>query len=81
VSSNPATALERPQSRLRPGDPADFTLLRAETLAEALVTAPTHRVVIRAGHVVARDGRLLDDKTRGTTTGTRDTWRTELSEA
>jgi cytosine/adenosine deaminase-related metal-dependent hydrolase len=72
VSSNPATALERPQSRLRPGDPGDFTLLRAETLAEALVAAPAERVVIRAGQVVARDGRLVEDK---------DTWRTELSEA
>jgi cytosine deaminase len=81
VSSNPATALGRPQSRLRPGDPADFTLLRGETLAEALVTAPTQRVVIRAGHAVARDGRLLEDNTRGATTRTRDTWRTELSEA
>jgi cytosine deaminase len=57
VTANPATALGRPQALLRPGDPADFTLVRAENLSDALVTAPAERTVVRRGCVVARLGR------------------------
>jgi cytosine/creatinine deaminase len=80
VSSNPATALGRPQALLRAGDPADFTLVLAECLGEALVTPPRDRVVVRAGQVVARDGQCLLGNARRSRR-TRDTRRTELSEA
>jgi len=59
VTVNPATALARPQALLEPGDPADFTLLPAESLGEALVTAPRERLVIRGGRVISGDlGRV-----------------------
>ncbi len=80
VSSNPAIALGRPQANLKAGSPADFTLVRAECLGEALVTAPPDRVVVRAGQVVARDGRCLLGNARRNRRA-RDTRRTELSEA
>jgi cytosine/creatinine deaminase len=80
VSSNPAAALGRPPSGLRTGEPADFTLLPAENLAEALVTAPGERIVVRAGQVIARDGRLTHDNPRAAPR-TRDIRRAELSEA
>jgi cytosine/creatinine deaminase len=58
VTANPATAIGRPQALLRPGDGADFTLVRGENLSDALVTAPTERTVVRRGRVVARSGRI-----------------------
>jgi cytosine/creatinine deaminase len=57
VTANPASALGRPQALLRPGDPADFTLVRGENLSDALVTAPTDRTIVRRGSVVARSSR------------------------
>jgi cytosine/adenosine deaminase-related metal-dependent hydrolase len=79
VSHNPAVALGRPPSRLEPGDPADFTLLPGENLADALVTASSRRIVVRAGTVVAADGRLVhDNAAQGRPTDIR---RSELSEA
>lgn len=57
VTANPATAVGRPQALLRPGDTADFTLVRGENLSDALVTAPGERTVVCRGRVVARDGR------------------------
>jgi cytosine/adenosine deaminase-related metal-dependent hydrolase len=60
VTRNPAAALGRPQALLRPGDPADFTLLPGENLSHALVSAPSGRVVVRAGRIVARDTRRTE---------------------
>ncbi|MGW1161552.1 amidohydrolase family protein [Streptomyces sp. NPDC002519] len=48
--------LER--SELRVGDPADFVLLAGESVAQVLVDRPLPAMVVRAGNVVARDGRL-----------------------
>ncbi|MFB7736110.1 amidohydrolase family protein [Streptomyces sp. NPDC056112] len=48
--------LER--SDLRIGDPADFVLLAGESVAQVLVDRPLPAMVVRAGNVVARDGRL-----------------------
>ncbi len=79
VTNNAAAALGRPLSRLKPGDPADFTLLPAENLADALVTAPSRRMVIRAGSVIADDGRLVHDN--AAPGRTRYMRRSQLSEA
>ncbi|MCU0983593.1 MAG: amidohydrolase family protein [Acetobacteraceae bacterium] len=40
------------------GDRADLVLVRAETVAEAIVARPTRALVISAGRVVAREGVL-----------------------
>jgi cytosine/creatinine deaminase len=57
VTANPASEIGRAQALLRPGDAADFTLVRGENLSDALVTAPAERTVVRGGRVVACDGR------------------------
>jgi cytosine deaminase len=44
---------------LEPGCRADLVLVRAETVAEAIVAAPPRALVVSAGHIVARDGVLL----------------------
>lgn len=59
VTANPAATTGRPAALLRPGDPADFTLVRAENVSEALVSLPRDRTVVRNGRVVARDGELV----------------------
>ncbi|TQF76469.1 amidohydrolase family protein [Elioraea sp. Yellowstone] len=41
---------------LAPGMRGDVVLVRAETVAEAVVTRPPRRLVVSAGRVVARDG-------------------------
>lgn len=59
VTTNPAAATGRPTALLRLGDPADFTLVRAENVSDALVRRPRERTVIRSGRVIARDGALV----------------------
>ena len=44
---------------LAPGCQADFVLVDAETLAEAVVGHPPRRLVVKRGVVVARDGQAL----------------------
>lgn len=44
---------------LEPGCAADLVVLEAETAAEAVVSHPVRRLVIKHGNVVARDGRCL----------------------
>ncbi|MFC9593408.1 amidohydrolase [Streptomyces sp. NPDC056944] len=44
---------------LRPGSPADFMLVDGECLPQAVVDLPRRDLVVRAGRVVARDGRLV----------------------
>lgn len=44
---------------LEPGARADLVLVDARSLAEAVVTRPTRRLVISGGRIVARDGALL----------------------
>jgi cytosine deaminase len=43
---------------LEPGAVADLLAVRARTPAEAVVTRPARDLVIKAGRVVARDGKL-----------------------
>ena len=44
---------------LAPGCHADFVLVDAETVAEAIVSRPVRKLVVKRGQVVARDGRAL----------------------
>ncbi|MFF7458472.1 amidohydrolase [Kitasatospora sp. NPDC008115] len=54
-----ADLLDLPRVTLRPGSPADFMLLAGECLPQVVVDLPARELVVRAGRVVARDGRLL----------------------
>ncbi|MFC7715333.1 amidohydrolase family protein [Nonomuraea recticatena] len=49
---------------LKAGDPADFVLVPAASLAEAVVDRPTPLLVVRGGAVIAREGRLLERSPR-----------------
>lgn len=44
---------------IEPGALADFVVVEAQTLAEAVATRPRRKLVIKAGRVVAEDGVLL----------------------
>lgn len=43
---------------LEPGSAADFCLVPARTVAEAVVARPERSVVVKAGRIIARDGEL-----------------------
>lgn len=47
-----------PRADLRPGSPADFMLVDGECVAQVVVDQPRRELVVRAGRVVAEDGRL-----------------------
>jgi cytosine/creatinine deaminase len=53
VTVSPGELLGAAPARLRPGDAADFVLVKASCAAEALVTAPTARAIYRRGAQVA----------------------------
>ncbi len=44
---------------LKPGCSADFVLVDAETVAEAVAAHPPRKLVVKKGRVTARDGRAL----------------------
>ncbi|WP_033375347.1 amidohydrolase family protein [Leeia oryzae] len=54
-----AKALGHEDYGMAVGKPAHFVLFPSETLAEAIVSRPLARTVIRHGRVIARDGQLL----------------------
>ncbi|GAA1401456.1 hypothetical protein GCM10009639_43780 [Kitasatospora putterlickiae] len=54
-----AELLDLPRVTLRPGSPADFMLLAGECLPQVVIDLPARELVVRAGRVVAADGRLL----------------------
>ncbi|WP_067168782.1 amidohydrolase [Microtetraspora niveoalba] len=54
-----AELLGLPKADLRPGSPADFMLVEGECLPQIVIDLPRRDVVVRAGRVVARDGRLV----------------------
>jgi cytosine deaminase len=58
VTSIASTMLGDQPARLQPGDAADFTLVRAVSLQEALVVQPRERTVYRGGRVVAENGSV-----------------------
>ncbi|MER5743589.1 amidohydrolase [Streptomyces sp. NPDC002225] len=59
VAQEGAALLGLPASRLEAGDPADFVLVAAGSVAEAVVDRPVPSLVVRGGRIVARDGRLV----------------------
>ncbi|MBT8769364.1 amidohydrolase family protein [Metapseudomonas boanensis] len=61
ASSHGAMALGREVNCLVPGQRADFLLLPAQSLGEAVVARP-QRQVFRAGRLVADSGRLLESR-------------------
>jgi len=54
-----ATALGLTAYGLTEGAPADLVVVRAGSAAEAVVTRPVRELVLKAGTVVARNGRLV----------------------
>ena len=44
---------------LAAGGPADFVVVEAGSLAEAVATRPRRKLVIKAGRIVAKDGVLV----------------------
>ncbi|MDV5144805.1 amidohydrolase [Streptomyces sp. SBC-4] len=54
-----AELLGLPRADLRAGSPADFMLVDGECLPQVVVDRPRRDLVVRAGRVVARDGRLV----------------------
>jgi len=61
ASENGARALNRPVNRLNKGDCADFMLLPAQTIGEALAARPA-RQVFKAGKRIADGGRVLKSR-------------------
>ncbi len=61
VTTNGACALGVARYGLAPGDAADFVLVDAETVAEAVAQHPGGRTTIKAGRVVAEYGNALTD--------------------
>jgi cytosine deaminase len=47
---------------LGPGHAANFILLPAENLSEAVVRRPQERIVVSRGKIIARDGRFLESR-------------------
>ncbi len=59
VTLSPSIALGDAPALLRPGDAADFTLVPAGCLQEAIVMQPPGRIVYKAGRVVAHEGDVI----------------------
>ncbi|HVJ41800.1 MAG TPA: amidohydrolase family protein [Dongiaceae bacterium] len=62
VSQNGAHALgldSQDRYGLAPGCPADFVLVDAETLGDAIARRPHARTIVRGGTVIAEDGSLI----------------------
>jgi cytosine deaminase len=54
-----ARALGLESYGLAVGAPADLVVLAADTAAAAVVTRPVRDLVVKAGRIVAREGRLI----------------------
>jgi cytosine/adenosine deaminase-related metal-dependent hydrolase len=54
-----AAVMELKGYGIMPGCSADFLLINAETIAEAVVAHPARRLVVKRGTIVARDGKPL----------------------
>ncbi len=59
VTKTAADVLGVPPHSLAAGSPADFVVVEAETLAEAIASRPRRKLVVKAGRIVARDGVLV----------------------
>jgi cytosine/adenosine deaminase-related metal-dependent hydrolase len=54
-----AAVMELKGYGLSPGCAADFLLIDAETIVEAVIAHPVRRLVVKRGTIVARDGKPL----------------------
>lgn len=62
VTRAPSAALGDAPALLRPGDAADFLLVRAHSVQEAIVRQPRERIVYRRGRVVSpMEGMAVDE--------------------
>jgi cytosine/adenosine deaminase-related metal-dependent hydrolase len=59
VTIAPSVALGDAVALLRPGDPADFSLVSARSVQEAIVMQPPGRTVYKAGRVVVHEGQVV----------------------
>ncbi|WP_460790229.1 amidohydrolase [Nocardioides maradonensis] len=59
ATTNAARVLGLDAYGIEVGAPGDLVLVRARTVAEAVVSFPVREVVIKTGRVVAREGRLV----------------------
>ncbi len=59
VTAAPARVLGLAGYGLAAGGPADFVVVDAATVAEAVATRPRRKLVVKAGRVIARDGVLV----------------------
>lgn len=62
ATANGSRALGREPGAIAVGAAADFLLLPAQTLGEAVVARPPQRQVFKAGRLVAEQGRLLESR-------------------
>lgn len=70
VSSEAAVVCGFAEYGLAPGCRADFVLVDAQNIAEAVVARPARKCVVSRGRIVAREGRLISSATIvGSTTG------------
>ncbi|GAW36888.1 N-isopropylammelide isopropyl amidohydrolase [Roseovarius sp. A-2] len=58
-SGGGAEAMGKPRRELAVGTPGDLLLVAGETVVEAVVTHAPRRLVVKGGHVTARDGQTL----------------------
>lgn len=61
VTSAPAHVLGLKAYRIEIGTPADLVALAVGSVPEAVVGRPPRQLVMKAGRVVARDGRLVEE--------------------
>jgi cytosine/adenosine deaminase-related metal-dependent hydrolase len=59
VTIAPSVALGDAVALLRPGDPADFSLVSARSVQESIVMQPPGRTVYKAGRVVVHEGQVV----------------------
>ncbi|NRQ33664.1 amidohydrolase family protein [Nonomuraea sp. NN258] len=64
VAHGGAALLGLERVEFQAGDPADFVLVDAGSLAEAVVDRPIPQFVVRGGVVIAQDGQLLERSPR-----------------
>lgn len=62
ATSAGAKALGLDEYGLEVGGPADFVLVKAENVADAVVRRPRERIVFKNGKAIARDSRFLDSR-------------------
>ena len=59
ITQGGAKAMELEGYGLKPGDWADLVLVDSETIADAVVSRPPRKLVLKRGRVVVRDAKAL----------------------